>query len=160
TTCFNLLSGFLQPTAGTIRFDGEDITGLRSHRIVRRGLVRTFQLTTLFQEMTALENVLLGLHLHSQRSVRQVLWSRRPFPRERSERGREGLGWAGSRAQREQRANTPPHAHQRTLGIAVARATRPRLLLPDEPVTGMNLDESGRVMALVKTIRDRGTTIL
>ena len=60
TTCFNLLSGFLPPTAGTIRFDGEDITGLRSHRIVRRGLVRTFQLTTLFQEMTALENVLLG----------------------------------------------------------------------------------------------------
>src|SRR4030095_12033803 len=64
TTCFNLLSGFLRPTAGTIRFDGEDITGLRSHRIVGRGLVRTFQLTTLFQEMTVLEHVLVGLRPH------------------------------------------------------------------------------------------------
>jgi len=160
TTCFNLLSGFLQPTNGTIRFDGEDITGLKSHRIVRRGLVRTFQLTTLFQEMTALENVLLGLHLHSQRSVRQVLWSRRPFPREEIERSCEVLEFAGLAAQIEQPAKNLPHGHQRILGIAMALATRPRLLLLDEPVTGMNLDESGRVMALVKTIRDRGTTIL
>src|SRR5215510_7706660 len=160
TTCFNLLSGFLQPTAGTIRFDGEDITGLRSHRIVRRGLVRTFQLTTLFQEMTALENVLLGLHLHSQRSVRQVLWSRRPFPREEIERSREVLEFAGLGAQIEQPAKNLPHGHQRILGIAMALATRPRILLLDEPVTGMNLDESLRVMQLVKTIRDRGTTIL
>src|SRR6058998_3670149 len=95
TTCFNLLSGFLPPTAGTIRFAGEDITGLRSHRIVRRGLVRTFQLTTLFQEMTALENVLLGLHLHSTRGLLQALWSRRPFPRGEIERSREVLEFAG-----------------------------------------------------------------
>src|SRR5918994_5497801 len=82
TTCFNLLSGFLVPTSGTIRFDGEDITGLRSHQIVRRGLVRTFQLTTLFQEMTALENVLLGLHLRSTKGIGQVLLRRRSFPQE------------------------------------------------------------------------------
>src|SRR5215467_14471256 len=113
TTCFNLLSGFLQPTAGTIRFDGEDITGLRSYRIVRRGLVRTFQLTTLFQEMTALENVLLGLHLHSQISVRQVLWSRRPFPPEEIERSREVLQFVGLAAQIEQPAKNLPHGHQR-----------------------------------------------
>ncbi len=160
TTCFNLLSGFLPPTAGTIRFDGEDITGLRSHRIVRRGLVRTFQLTTLFQEMTALENVLLGLHLHSQGSLRQVLFSRRPFPREEIDRSREVLEFAGLSAHLDQPAKNLPHGHQRILGIAMALAARPRLLLLDEPVTGMNLDESGRVMALVKTIRDRGTTIL
>src|SRR6267142_4441 len=79
TTCFNLLSGFLQPTAGTIVFAGEDITGLRPHRIVGRGLVRTFQLTTLFQDMTALENVLLGMHLHSRRGLAQALFSRRRF---------------------------------------------------------------------------------
>src|SRR6266851_5695073 len=80
TTCFNLLSGFLPPTAGTIRFAGNDITGRGAHRIVRLGLVRTFQLTTLFQEMTVLENVLLGLHLHSQKGFRQVLLSRHMFP--------------------------------------------------------------------------------
>ncbi len=160
TTCFNLLSGFLQPTAGTIRFAGEDITGLRSHRIVRRGLVRTFQLTTLFQEMTALENVLLGLHLHSTRSLRQVLLSRRPFPRGEIERSREVLEFAGLSAHVDHLAKNLPHGHQRILGIAMALAARPRLLLLDEPVTGMNLDESGRVMSLVKTIRDQGTTIL
>ena len=160
TTCFNLLSGFLQPTAGTIRFAGEDITGLRSHRIVRRGLVRTFQLTMLFQEMTALENVLLGLHLHSTRSLRQVLLSRRPFPRGEIERSRAVLEFAGLSAHVDHLAKNLPHGHQRILGIAMALAARPRLLLLDEPVTGMNLDESGRVMSLVKTIRDQGTTIL
>ena len=160
TTCFNLLSGFLQPTAGTIRFAGEDITGLRSHRIVRRGLVRTFQLTMLFQEMTALENVLLGLHLHSTRSLRQLLLSRRPFPRGEIERSREVLEFAGLSAHVDHLAKNLPHGHQRILGIAMALAARPRLLLLDEPVTGMNLDESGRVMSLVKTIRDQGTTIL
>ena len=67
TTCFNLLSGFLPPTAGTIRFVGESLAGLKPHHIVTRGLVRTFQLTTLFQDMTVLENVLMGLHLHSRR---------------------------------------------------------------------------------------------
>jgi branched-chain amino acid transport system ATP-binding protein len=160
TTCFNLLSGFLQPTVGTIWFDGEDITGLRSHRIVRRGLARTFQLTTLFQDMTTLENVLVGLHLHSQRSFRQALLGRRSFPREEIERSREVLEFAGLAAHVDQPAKNLPHGHQRILGIAMALATRPRLLLLDEPVTGMNLDESGRVMALIKTIRDRGTTIL
>jgi branched-chain amino acid transport system ATP-binding protein len=160
TTCFNLLSGFLRPTAGTVRFDGEDITGLRSHRIVRRGLVRTFQLTTLFPEMTALENVLVGLHLHSQRRLRQVLFSRRPFPHDEIDRAREVLEFGGLSAHIDQQAKNLPHGHQRILGIAMALAARPRLLLLDEPVTGMNLGESGRVMDLVRTIRDRGTTIL
>ena len=159
TTCFNLLSGFLRPTAGTIRFDGEDITGQRSHRIVRRGLVRTFQLTTLFAEMTVLENVLLGLHLRSRKSLGQVL-SRRPFPPEEIDESRGVLEFVGLSGQADHLAKNLPHGYQRILGIAMALAARPRLLLLDEPVTGMNLDESGHVMTLVKAIRDRGTTIL
>jgi len=159
TTCFNLLSGFLRPTAGTIRFDGEDITGQRSHRIVRRGLVRTFQLTTLFAEMTVLENVLLGLHLRSRKSLGQVL-GRRPFPPEEIDESRDVLEFVGLSGQADHLAKNLPHGYQRILGIAMALAARPRLLLLDEPVTGMNLDESGHVMTLVKAIRDRGTTIL
>ena len=160
TTCFNLLSGFLPPTAGTIEFAGEDITGLRSHRIVRRGLVRTFQLTTLFQDMTVLENVLMGLHLHASTRVRHILGRRTAFPSDEIEWCREILAFTGLSAQIDREAKNLPHGHQRILGIAMALAARPRLLLLDEPVTGMNLDESGRVMTLVKTIRDRGTTIL
>ena len=160
TTCFNLLSGFLRPTAGSIRFRDEDITGLRSHRVVGRGLVRTFQLTTLFQELTALENVLLGLHLHSRKDLGHVLFSRRTYPHDEVDRAHEVLDFAGLAAHVDQPAKNLPHGHQRILGIAMALAARPKLLLLDEPVTGMNLDESGRVMALVQTIRAGGTTIL
>ena len=160
TTCFNLLSGFLRPTAGSIVFDGDDVTGLRPHQIAARGLVRTFQLTTLFQEMTALENVLLGLHLHSHMGLGSVLLTRRVFPADEVARSREALEFAGLGAHADQLAKNLPHGHQRVLGIAMALAARPRLLMLDEPVTGMNLDESGRVMSLVKTIRDAGTTIL
>jgi branched-chain amino acid transport system ATP-binding protein len=160
TTFFNLLSGFIRPTAGTIRFDGQDLTRLRPHQVVKRGLVRTFQLTTLFQEMTALENVLLGLHLYSRTGLGQVLFSRRMFPPDEVARSREVLEFTGLASHADQLAKNLPHGHQRVLGIAMALAARPRLLLLDEPVTGMNLEESGRVMALVKTIRDRGMTIL
>src|SRR5512144_2376508 len=76
TTCFNLLSGFLPPTAGTITFAGASLTGLKPHHIVARSLVRTFQHTTLFQDMTVLQNVLMGLHLHSRKGIGPVLFSR------------------------------------------------------------------------------------
>ena len=160
TTCFNLLSGFIKPTNGSIVFDGDDITGWRPHRITARGLIRTFQHTTLFHEMTALENVLLGLHLSSRLGLRQVLFTRRVFPPDEVARAREVLDLTGLGAHAGQLAKNLPHGHQRVLGIAMALAARPRLLMLDEPVTGMNLDESGRVMSLVKEIRDRGTTIL
>src|SRR6266851_2298698 len=160
TTCFNLLSGFLPPTGGAMVFAGEDITGRRPHEIVARGLVRTFQHTTLFQDLSVLENVLLGLHLHSRAGLRQLLFSRRGFPPDEVSLSREMLEFIGLATEADQLARNLPHGHQRVLGIAMALATRPRLLLLDEPVTGMNLEESARVMSLVKTIRDRGTTIL
>src|SRR6266567_332698 len=160
TTCFNLLSGFLSPTSGSVVFAGEDITGRRPHEIVARGLVRTFQHTTLFQDLSVLENVLLGLHLHSRAGLRQLLFSRRVFPPDEVSLSREVLEFTGLAAEADQLARNLPHGHQRVLGIAMALAARPRLLLLDEPVTGMKLEESARVMSLVKTIRDRGTTIL
>ena len=160
TTCFNLLSGFLPPTAGTVTFNGENITGLKSHHIVARGLVRSFQLTVLFQELTVLQNVLMGLHLSSRRGLGQVLCSRRSFPQDEIDRSYDILEFTGLAAYAEQLAKNLPHGHQRMLGIAMALGARPRLLMLDEPVTGMNLEESSRAMDLVKTIRNRGTTIL
>jgi branched-chain amino acid transport system ATP-binding protein len=160
TTCFNLLSGFLPPTAGAITFAGASTLGLKPHNIVARGLVRTFQQTTLFQDMTVLQNVLMGLHQHSRTGLGRVLVSRRAFPQDEIERCHEVLAFTGLTDLAGQLARNLPHGHQRTLGIAMALAVRPRLLMLDEPVTGMNLDESLRVMQLVKTIRDRGTTIL
>src|SRR5260370_2206543 len=160
TTCFNLLSGFLSPRRASVVFAGEDITGRRPHEIVVRGLVRTFRLPTLVQALSVLENVLLGLHLHSRTGPRQLLFSRRGFPSDEVALSREALDFTGLAAEADQLARNLPHGHQRVLGIAMALAARPRLLLLDEPVTGMNLEESARVMSLVKTIRDRGTTIL
>jgi branched-chain amino acid transport system ATP-binding protein len=160
TTCFNLLSGFLPPTAGTVTFGGKSLTGLKPHHIVARGLVRTFQHTTLFQDMTVLQNVLMGLHLHSRKGLGHVLFSRRSFPQDEIRRCHDVLAFTGLSALADQLAKNLPHGHQRTLGIAMALAVRPRLLMLDEPVTGMNIDESQRIMALIKTIRDRGTTIL
>jgi branched-chain amino acid transport system ATP-binding protein len=160
TTCFNLLSGFLPATAGTIRFAGESMTGLKPHHIVARGLVRTFQHTTLFQDMTVLQNVLMGLHLHSQKGLGHILLSRQAFPQDELHRCHEVLAFTGLQELANQLAKNLPHGHQRALGIAMALAVRPRLLMLDEPVTGMNVDESQRIMTLIKTIRDRGTTIL
>lgn len=160
TTCFNLLSGFLPPTAGTITFQGENITGYAAHQIVARGLIRTFQHTTLFHDLSVLDNVLMGLHLTSRRSLGRLLLRPRAFPREELARAHEVLAFTGLADQAQQLARNLPHGHQRTLGIAMALAAQPRLLMLDEPVTGMNLDESQRIMQLVKTIRDRGTTIL
>ena len=160
TTCFNLLSGFLPATAGTIRFAGESMTGLKPHHIVARGLVRTFQHTTLFQDMTVLQNVLMGLHLHSQKGLGHILFSRQAFPQDELHRCHEVLAFTGLQELGDQLAKNLPHGHQRALGIAMALAVRPRLLMLDEPVTGMNIEESQRIMALIKTIRDHGTTIL
>ena len=160
TTCFNLLSGFLPPTDGSITFNGESLVGLKPHHIVKRGLVRTFQLTTLFLDMSVLTNVLLGLHLSSRRGFGRVLLSLRSFPRDEITRTREVLEFTGLAPYADELAKNLPHGHQRTLGIAMALAARPQLLLLDEPVTGMNFEESQRVMDLVKTIRDRGTTVL
>ena len=160
TTFFNMITGVYKVTAGVVEFAGEDITDRPPHFVTERGIGRTFQNIRLFQEMTALENVLLGLHLHSGTSARRVLLSRRDFPADEIARSREVLASVGLAAHADQLTRNLPHGHQRVLGIAMALAAQPRLLLLDEPVTGMNLDESGRVMELVKTIRSRGTTIL
>ena len=160
STILRSLTGLVQPSAGDILFENRSLLHLSPHQIVARGLGRTFQLTTLFQDMTVLENIRLGLHLSSRRGLGQALWHRHAFPRDEIARAQEVLEFTDLAPQAHQLAKNLPHGHQRTLGIAMALAARPRLLMLDEPVTGMNFEESQRIMQLVHTIRDRGTTIL
>ena len=102
----------------------------------------------------------MGLHLRSHKGPRQVLFNRQPFPPDEITHGCDVLEFTGLASHADHLAKNLPHGHQRVLGIAMALAARPRLLLLDEPVTGMNLEESARVMTLVRTIRDRGMAIL
>jgi branched-chain amino acid transport system ATP-binding protein len=163
TTCFNLISGFLPPTGGKILFKGEDITGSKPYEVVNRGLVRTFQLTILFLHATVLDNVLVAFHRHSKVGfVDAVLRTPRARERERQLHGKamEILDFMGLATLKDEMAMSLPHGHQRTLGVAIALATEPDLMLLDEPMTGMNPEETLHMMGLLNRIRDSGVTLL
>ena len=161
TTTFNVISGFYPPSTGSVRFRGEEVSGLRTSALAARGLVRTFQATTLFQEMSVLDNVRVGCHLQARTGPLRALFGadRR---REEAARARadEILDFFGLGARRDDLAMSLPHGLQRTLGVAVAFAAGPRLLLLDEPFTGMNPEETRQMMEVVRRVRARGITIL
>ena len=161
TTTFNVISGFYPPSAGSVRFRGEEVSGMRTSAIAARGLVRTFQATTLFQELTVLDNVRVGCHLKARTGPLQALFG---TDRRREEaarrRAHEILDFFGLSARRDDLAMSLPHGLQRTLGVAVAFAAEPRLLLLDEPFTGMNPEETRQMMEVVRRVRARGVTIL
>ncbi len=163
STLFKLISCFLRVTSGRVRFEGEDITGLKPHIVARRGIVRTFQETTIFKEMTALENVVVGHHLQSRAGLAGFFFNS-PTAREDNRRFRssaaEILDYLGLGHVKEEKARNLPHGHLRALGIAVALATGPKVLLLDEPFAGMNQEETRRAVEMVRSIRDRGVTIL
>lgn len=161
TTTFNVISGFYPPTSGEIFYRGQRITGLKASDVARLGLVRTFQATTLFEEFSVLENILVGCHLHA----RVALWSAivgtsRRVEETAHERALEMLDFMGLRERQDELAKNLPHGLQRALGLAVALAADPRLLLLDEPFTGMNPEETRHMMALVEKVRGRGVTLL
>ena len=161
TTTFNVISGYYRPTSGEVIYRGEVISGLKTSDIARRGLVRTFQSTTLFHELTVLENVLVGRHLHAPEGFFGAVFGRgRKVERDAETEARKLLDFMGLDERAEERALNLPHGHQRALGIAVALAAEPALLLLDEPFTGMNSEETGQMMELVRKVRDRGVTIL
>lgn len=163
STMFKLIGSFLRPTAGEIRLDGEDITGLRPHIVARKGVVRTFQETTIFKEMTALENVVVGHHLQSRAGLAGFFFASRTA-REDNARFRESaaeiLDYLGLGHVKGEKARNLPHGFLRALGIAVGLAAKPKVLLLDEPFAGMNHEETSRAVEMVRTIRDRGVTIL
>lgn len=161
TTLFNVITGFFPPKQGQIIFNGEDITKLKPHQISRRGVIRTFQADILFRELSVQQNILTGLHIRSLGlNPRQIFFSSTLIPKAETNIANEIIGTIGLTQFKDYRAGDLPHGHQRMLGIGVALAAEPKLLLLDEPVTGMNLEEIQTVIDLIHTLRDKGLTVL
>ena len=163
STFFNLLSGVMKPSAGQVVFEGQDVTGMKSHQIASRGLVRTFQGTVLFSDLSVFDNVLVACHIPAHANlVADVLGlpTVRRKEREMRDRAEEIIALAGLEAVSAKLARDLPHGHQRALGVAAALATGPKLLCLDEPVTGMNADEIDAMVGFIARIRERGITIL
>jgi branched-chain amino acid transport system ATP-binding protein len=158
TTFISQLSGTLQPDSGEIRFAGEDITTLAAPARSRKGLARSFQITSIYREFSALDNVALAVQAHAGHSFR--FW--RPARGEQALRApaRAILDEVGLGARGEVIAANLAHGEQRQLEIAMALATSPRLLLLDEPVAGMGTDESQRMVQFLGTLKGRKTMIL
>jgi branched-chain amino acid transport system ATP-binding protein len=163
TTFFNMVSGFLEPTEGTIEFAGEDITEMRQDRIAAMGLIRTFQLVQMFQGMSAAENVEVGSHLRTRGGIASALvrppWLRRQETELRV-KARELLDFVGLGAQADMNAELLPYGQQRLLEVARAMAAEPRLLLLDEPAAGLNAHETDALAAVIQQINARGVTVL
>ncbi len=161
TTTFNIISGFYTPTSGRVLYDGSDISGMKMSAVAARGLIRTFQQSTLFQEFSLLENVLIGFHLKQQpRLFTSILRLDRARAREVEDSAIGILEFFDLADRRHDLASELPHGLQRALGMAVALAASPTVLLLDEPFTGMNPEETRHMMDLMRRIRDRGVTIL
>lgn len=163
STAFNLLTGFERPDAGTVHFEGTRLTGLKPHRIVRLGVVRTFQNTMLFDEMTVLENVLVGMHVRTRTGL---LGAALVLPHARSEerltRGEAHrlLRLVGLDSMSGAKAGDLPHGQRRLLEIARGLGASPRLMLLDEPAAGLNSAETAELAATLRRVRDTGVTLV
>ncbi len=163
STLFKLITSFTRPNAGRVRFEGEDITHLPAHVIARKGVVRTFQETTIFKDMTVTENVVVAHHLRSRASSFGFFINSPLARREEAEfreSANEIIDILGLETVRDEQARNLPHGYLRELGIAIAMATRPKALLLDEPFSGMNADETDRMVEMVRGVRGRGITVL
>jgi len=163
TTLFNVVSGFYRPSRGEIRYDGRRITGLRPDRISAMGLVRTFQSNILYKEATVLENLIRGYHLQARTNLWQAFFGARAYRREEMDiirQAREALEYWGLTEVSHAPADQLPHGHQRILGLAMAMAADPKLLLLDEPVAGLSGEETREVMEHVRELAERGITIV
>ncbi|MPR11484.1 ATP-binding cassette domain-containing protein [Microvirga tunisiensis] len=163
STLFKLVASFLRPTAGEVRFQGKRISGLSPHVVARMGVVRTFQETTIFKGMTVRDNVIIAHQLRARASLPGFYFGSLTAREDEAEFGRsadEILELLGLERIRDEPALSLPHGHLRALGMAIGLATRPKVLLLDEPFAGMNHDETVRAVDMVRGVRNRGVTIL
>lgn len=162
TTLFNIISGFDMPTSGKVFLANSEITGLAPDQIAKRGVVRTFQLVQLFDDLTALENVKVGRHLHTRGGLLAALIPYLAAQREAvvDKSARATLLRTGLADRAGDPASTLPYGQKRLLEIARALAAEPKILLLDEPAAGLNHDETQRLGELLRQIADLGTAVL
>ena len=164
TTFFNQLTGVYKPTSGSIVFDGTEVVDMPPHAITALGIGRTFQNIRLFAQMSALENVLVGMHCRLRSGILGAILRTGRVKREEAEardRARELLVYCGLPRRHSERAGSLPYGDQRRLEVARALGTDPKLLLLDEPTAGMNPQETADFTAFVRRVRDeKGLTVL
>lgn len=161
STMFKNISGFYSPSSGSISFQGQYIQGKSPSKVAQLGIIRTFQETTLFQELTVFENALVGCHMQAESGFLASLFG---WDKERQLRANEHvnqvLEFMGLSQRRDQLASELPLGSQRALALAIALAAKPKLVLMDEPFAGMNPEETKHMMALTRKVNESGVTIV
>lgn len=163
STLFKLISSFLHATSGKVVFQGEEITSRKPHLVARKGVIRTFQETTIFRDMTVLDNVVVAHHLHSRASLFGFFLGTRVAREDEAgfrKSAEDIIEFLGIGPVRNELAKNLPHGHLRALGVAMGMAADPKILLLDEPFAGMNAEETESALGMVRGIRGRGITVL
>lgn len=161
STMFKNIAGFQVPTKGRITYQGISIEGMKPHSIAELGVVRTFQETTLFQELSVFENVLVGSHIRARTDVfSAILGLDRQKQEAANDRVMDVLKFMGLMERKDQIASELPLGSQRALALSIALVSEPKLLLLDEPFAGMNAEETHRMMDLTRKVHESGVTIV
>ena len=161
STMFKNIAGFQVPTMGNIRYQGQSIEGKKPHTIAEMGIVRTFQETTLFQELSVFENALVGTHIRARSNVfSAVLGLDRLKQQAASEKVMEVLEFMGLIERKDQLASELPLGSQRALALSIALVSEPKVMLMDEPFAGMNGEETSHMMDLTRKVRESGITVV
>ncbi|UQN05003.1 ABC transporter ATP-binding protein [Deinococcus sp. QL22] len=163
STFFNLISGFYQPTTGRIIFQGQDITRLKTHEVVASGMARTFQTTTIYKELSVLENAMIGHRVRTRAGLLDALLRtgrERRDEQESRDAALTALTRVGIAAHAARPAGAMTQEGQKRVGIAMALASDPKLLLLDEPAAGMNPEETVSLMALIRELVAGGLTVI
>ncbi|MDJ0955602.1 MAG: ABC transporter ATP-binding protein [Arenicellales bacterium] len=163
TTLFNMVTGIFKPSSGEVHFNGQDVTGLPVHELAALGISRSFQNLQVFFNMTVLENVMVGRHLHCRREFLQSLLHTPAITRSDEgarHRAAELLEWVGLKAYVGDHADSLPYGALKRMEIARALACEPKLLLLDEPAAGLNNKETQEINELIQQISERGITVV
>ena len=164
STLFKMISSFVPTTSGEVLFKGNRISNLKPHTVARMGVVRTFQETTIFKNMTVRESIVVAQHLRAKATLAGYFWGTKTAQEDVADFGENAdqlLDFLGMYDLRHEQASSLPQGHLRALGIAIGLATDPEVLLLDEPFAGMNHDETMHMVSLVRSVRDKkGVTIL